>query len=99
MIYTRAGHSYLICPKLLALDKRHGEHWSKWKPCRRGKKCMHDHEHETELVDPEGHTVNDFYWRAGNLELNEEQHIRCDLCGSKLIHVDLDDPHDPKLLA
>lgn len=88
--YIRQGHSYLVCPRLLELDVRHGQHWSKGDPCRRGKQCPKLHDHETKLVDPEGHTVNDFYWGPGSRPPTPEEHPVC-LCGRPLVYGDLDD--------
>lgn len=99
MIYKGSGHSYLVCPRLLELDRRHGEHPSKWKPCRRGLPCQHDHRHEAELVDPEGHSVNDYFWLPGSRPHEPEEHPSCRLCGRPLVHADLDNPYDPRHLA
>jgi hypothetical protein len=77
------------------MDKRHGEHPSKWPFCRRGRQCVKPHDHESELVDPEGHLVNDFYWTPGSSPLTPEQYLICD-CGRRLVHADLDDLYDPK---
>jgi hypothetical protein len=105
--YRAAGHAFLVCPRLLALDARHAVHSSKWPPCRRhgadsGDLCPIDHDHETALVDPEGHRTADFYWVAGcdTIELHFactgrcHDTLRCP-CGQQLVYADLDDPHDP----
>lgn len=34
-LYVARGRAYLVCPRLLELDPRHGEHPSRWAPCRR----------------------------------------------------------------
>lgn len=104
--YARAGHAYLVCPRLLELDARHGEHWSKGPPCRAGRQCPREHEHETQLLDPEGHRTVDFYWGPGadhvqaHLDCEEGCHddLRCE-CGRQLVPADLDDPHDLRFLA
>lgn len=98
-VFSGSGHDYLVCPRLLELDLRHGEHWSKWLPCRRGKPCQHPHAHESELLDPEGHTVNDYYWVAGCRPHEPDEHPACSLCGRKLVHADLDDLYDPRHLV
>jgi hypothetical protein len=97
--YAGSGHSYLVCPQLVELDGRHAEHWSKWKPCRRGLLCKHEHEHETELVAAEPHTVLDFYWTPGCRPPTEAEHPLCQLCGQALMHVDLDDLYAAEYLA
>lgn len=97
-IYHASGHSYLVCPRLLELDARHGEHWSKHPPCRRLRdparpddpQCVVNHEHEDPLPDASGHMVNDFYWIAGCRPPTEEEHPVCG-CGARLVHADLDD--------
>lgn len=92
MTYWNSGHAYRVCPRLLELDPRHGQHHSRWPKCWRGDRCLADHEHGTTLIDPEGHTVNDFYWVPGGLV---PEPMRCD-CGRELVFVDLDDPHAPE---
>jgi|SRR5579859_938633 len=89
--YKTRGHSYLICPELLALDARHGEHPSRWPLCRRGVTCGRAHDHEEQLIDTEGHTVNDFYWIEGCRPPTADEHPTCDFCGRRLVHTDLDD--------
>lgn len=91
-IYHGAGHAYLVCPRLLELDQRHGEYPDKWPPCRRGDPCRRPHHHERALVDPEGHMVNDFYWLPGCRPPEPDEHPVCP-CGERLVHADLDDPY------
>lgn len=96
--YRKHGASYLVCPRLLKLDPRHGEHPSKWPDCRRGGRCTRRHKHESLLVDPEGHSVNLFLWVPGCRPPTDDEHPVCS-CGSRLVHSDLDDLYDPKHLA
>ncbi len=100
-LYGTVGHAYLVCPRLLELDRRHGEHPSKWAPCRRGANCRRPapHKHEEELVDPEGHTVNDFFWVPGCRPPEPDEHPVCEACGRKLVHADLDDLYHPSHLV
>lgn len=95
-VFAGNGHDYLVCPRLLELDARHGEHPTKWPKCRRGRPCGRNHEHEVELVDPEGHTVNDYFWVSGCRPHEAHEHPTCDLCGRALVHADLDDYTDAK---
>jgi len=90
-LYHSFGRAYLVCPRLLELDVRHGEHPDKWKPCRRGQPCQHDHEHEEGLLDPEGHTTNLFMWAPGCRPPTADEHPTCALCGRRLKFSDLDD--------
>jgi len=104
VIYTAPGHSYLVCPHLLELDPRLGEHQSRWPPCRIGNFCLVEHEHETVPPDAGGHRVVDFYWWPGcdsiedhfNCSGSCHDRLRC-ACGQQLVHADLDDPHNPAL--
>lgn len=96
-LYKATGRSYLVCPRLLDLDARHGEHWSKGPSCRHGGQCPADHEHETHLVDPEGHRVADVLMLAGSRPLTDDEHPVCP-CGQKLVWTDLDDLYDEQLL-
>lgn len=89
-LYHSNGHSYLVCPRLLELDERHGEHWSKFPPCRHGLRCNLDHQHEEKIIDGQGHTVNDFHWTPGCRPPTEEEHPKC-ICGKVLVYSDLDD--------
>ena len=97
-VYHSKGHSWLICPALLEIDKRHGEHWSRTPPCRRGKSCIRPHEHESRLPDGGGHVTVDFYWFPGCRPLTLEEHPACE-CGQKLVCTDLDDLYDLKHLV
>ena len=97
-VYRSPGMSYLVCPRLLELDPRHGQHPDRWLPCRRGNRCMYEHEHETELVDPEGHTANLFIWPPGGRPPTPDEHPTCGLCGKPLVHADLLNLYDPELL-
>ena len=97
-LYHSRGHSYLVCPRLLQLDKRHGEHWEKAPKCRRGEQCLKSHKHEAVLLDPEGHLVVDFYWFPGCRPPTEEERPVCP-CGRRLVHADLDDPYGPQHLV
>lgn len=90
-LYHSAGRSYLVCPRLLELDARHGELPATLPPCRHGRACMHDHDHETPLVDPEGHTVTLFAWSPGCRPPTPAEHPVCGLCGRGLVHSDLAD--------
>jgi hypothetical protein len=104
-VYISSGHAYLVCPRLLEQDRRHGEHPSTWPPCRQlshvdehgkahGRRCALDHQHEEPLRDPEGHTVNDFYWSPGCRPPSMEEHPRCQLCNAPLVLSDLEDLYD-----
>ncbi|SRR5258708_3584452 len=97
-VYHSRGHAYLVCPALLKLDARHGEHWSKGPACRRGQRCIEDHRHELPLADGEGHSVNDFHWFPGCRPPTEDEHPVCG-CGQRLVHADLDDLYDTKHLG
>lgn len=91
-VYTAKGHAWLVCPRLLELDKRHAEHPDRWPLCRRGKRCPKDHEHEDQLVDPEGHLVVHFVWQAGSNHADlHPAELTCP-CGRRLVYGDLDDP-------
>lgn len=90
-VYQDAGHAYLVCPRLLAADKRHGDHWSGGPNCRHGRPCPHHHRHEPRLVDDEHHRVADLYWIAGASPLTAEEWPRCP-CGELLVWSDLDNP-------
>ena len=96
--YRQPIRSYLVCPRLLELDRRHGDHPTTWPACRRGKKCWQKHEHETELLDLEGHSVIDLIVPAGGDEWSPLEVHRC-ACGQHLVHADLDDPHLPENLV
>jgi len=97
-LYRSSGHSYLVCPRLLEVDHRHGEHPDKWPPCRRGHQCVQGHDHEPTLIDSEGHTVQDFYWVPGSRPPTADEHPACG-CGRKLVHADLDDLYDARHLV
>lgn len=97
MTFRRAGESYLVCPRLLELDPRHGEHCCRWPPCRRGHDCDQDHEHEELLVDEEGHSSVHWSWLAGADHIAPER-FRC-RCGRVMVRGDHDDPNDPELLT
>ena len=97
--YHGAGASYLVCPRLLELDARHGEHPSKGPECRRGGRCSRKHKHEPLLVDPEGHSVNLYVWVPGCRPPTVDEHPSCVGCGERLVHADLDDLYDPKHLS
>jgi len=66
---------------------------------------LHEHEHEEQLLDPEGHTVNDFFWFPGCRPHTADEHPRCGLCDRPLEVADLDDLYaeehlvDSELLA
>ena len=96
--YHGSGHSYLVCPRLLEMDKRHGEHPSKWAACRRGEVCGRPHKHEKALFDPEGHMVTDFYWLPGCRPPSPAEHPEC-VCGRRLVLADLDDLYGEQHLA
>lgn len=97
-LYRSSGHAYLVCPRLLELDLRHGEHRSRPHcAARHGASCPIQHDHETFLNDPEGHTVNDFYWLPGCRPPLPDEHPVC-RCGLALALADLDDLYAPEHL-
>lgn len=82
-LYTAPGRAYLVCPRLLELDKRHGQapetwHWTWRHPG-----------HKAELKDPEGHTANTLLWVAGCRPPRPEELPRCQ-CGRALVQSDGD---------
>jgi hypothetical protein len=97
-VFRTSGHAYLVCPRLLELDERHGVHRSRWPKLAPGRHPWDDPEHEAFLEDSEGHLAADFYWWPGHLPLVEAEWPVCD-CGRRLVHADLDDPHDRRHLA
>lgn len=96
--YHGAGHSYLVCPRLLELDERHGEHWSKHPTCRVGGDCIREHEHEEPLPHGAGHSVADFHWLPGCRPPTAEEHPRCG-CGAALVWTDGHDLYAAEHLA
>lgn len=91
-LYVAPGSAWLVCPRLLELDPRHGQHSIKAPPCRRGHSCPIDHRHERLLVDPEGHLAVHFVWQAGSEHAqHHEQELTC-TCGRQLVYGDLRDP-------
>jgi hypothetical protein len=97
-LYVSSGHSYLVCPDLIALDARHGEHWSKHPNCRLGRDCIRKHKHERALPEGGGHVVNDFYWLPGCRPPSPAEHPVCS-CGKSLVWADLDDPYGAEHLT
>lgn len=83
-LYHSSGRAHLVCPRLLQLDPRHGDDPQTWPPCRRGQQCPAGHEHESELLDPEGHRVDGFHWFPGCRPPTAEEWPRCN-CGRKLV--------------
>ena len=91
-IYREAGAAWLVCPRLLEMDRRHADHPGRWPGCRRGRGCVSDHKHEDRLTDSEGHLVVHFRWQAGSEHADHHAaELRCP-CGRQLVHGDLDDP-------
>ena|SRR5258708_6596627 len=88
-LYTARGTAWLICPQLLKFDPRHGERHDRWAPCRRGLKCIRPHEHESELIDPEGHLSQTFIYVPGSRPYTKEEWPVCE-CGLALVWSDGD---------
>lgn len=97
-LYHGTGHSYLACPRLLKIDRRHGDHPSKWPHCRSGQLCPIAHKHETLITHGGGHRVADFYWIPGARPLTEAEHPHC-ACGAALVWTDLDNLYAAEHLA
>jgi hypothetical protein len=108
--YQEAGRSYLVCPRLLELDRRHRQHPDTWERSWRwshldrqtqGRPRTAEQEDAIPnpgyLYDPEGHLVTLLVWAPTCRPLNAEEWPHCD-CGRALIHADLEHPgseHEP----
>jgi hypothetical protein len=97
--YQSGGQAWLVCPKLLELDKRHGTHTPKWPECWHQRPCLLDHTHDEPVADGAGHRTALFIWQPGSDHIND--HIACTEgchdtlrcgCGETLVYSDLDDP-------
>jgi len=86
-VYLAAGQSYLVCPRLLELDKRHGEH-----NCGLKYPLPLDHEHDPEcgcFIDLEGHSTVLLAWAPGCSVIEPDHPDLTCRCGKLLVHSDL----------